>query len=385
MESKKPRKMVRFAAYAISVVFFLTMVVGVEFAATRILRLKGENPSPFLFQRSLPVQDNANQVWFDLLDPQLSHAHDPEVLARRLEDYESIPGFVVYGDRTDSSAIRIFALGGSTTGPWQKQCWPQALQDSLRDAGIRTVVFNGGVAGYSSNQELLKLVRDVLPLNPDIVLSLSGINDIGFAASVEQHPMVHPHLDKTLRTMGKPPASALLPNAYRVLSSLLRRTAEGPRVSYGPIVSTTPAEQWERNMRLMHGISREFGFPFLSFRQPTMGVGEYTPTDKEREALQELVEPKEGSQPELNYLVHVERFYQRTEDIEKRLPYVLDLVDLFREVDDVYRDPRHQNAKGAKIIAEAILKAMLDPRHPTAVVLDNQKPIVDPSNLSFEV
>ena len=223
MEAKAPRKIVKFLAYTILVMFFLVIVVGVEFAATRILRYKGESPSPFLIKRPQSVQHDVKQIWFDVLDPQLGHAYDPNVLARKLEDFESFTGFVVYGDRTDSSAIRIFALGGSTTdpifslggpstGPGYEECWPKILQDLLNDVGIPAVVFNGGVAGYSSNQELLKLVRDVLPLKPDIVLSLSGINDLGFVHSVERHPMVHPHLDKTLRTITQPSVPALLPN-----------------------------------------------------------------------------------------------------------------------------------------------------------------------------
>ena len=169
------------------IVLFITalLVVIIEAVSMAALRSRGES-RPFLLQSRetdvVQVASRADTSILSFIDPHLSHAHDPESMFALGE----LPGFAVYGDLNAprEEVIRIVALGGSTTEPSSTQCWPQKLYEELTKRGYSCLVLNGGVAGYSTNQELFKFIRDVMPLNPDIVISLSGVNDLGYGHSL---------------------------------------------------------------------------------------------------------------------------------------------------------------------------------------------------------
>ncbi len=55
--------------------------------------------------------------------------------------------------------------------------WTEWLEIILREKSYSVEVLAGGIQGYASSQELLKLIQDVLILRPDLVISFSGIND----------------------------------------------------------------------------------------------------------------------------------------------------------------------------------------------------------------
>ena len=89
-------------------------------------------------------------------------------------------GFELFGDIDNPYAVRIVALGGSTTEStlFFVKGWVQFLAEYLCRDNISAIVYGGGTSGYTSSQELLKFIRDVIPLKPDIVLSYGGGNDL---------------------------------------------------------------------------------------------------------------------------------------------------------------------------------------------------------------
>jgi hypothetical protein len=73
-------------------------------------------------------------------------------------------------------------LGGSTTSGFYQHyadgyTYPYWLNQMTSAVGVK--VINGGLGGYSSTQELLKLVTEVPRLKDhvEMVISLNGIND----------------------------------------------------------------------------------------------------------------------------------------------------------------------------------------------------------------
>jgi len=83
--------------------------------------------------------------------------------------------------------VRIVCLGGSTTygvgvvdsGDTYPAALERLLNGDLRPPGWAAVeVFNLGVGGYTSKEVLGNLERHGLPLEPDIVLIHSGVNDV---------------------------------------------------------------------------------------------------------------------------------------------------------------------------------------------------------------
>ena len=106
--------------------------------------------------------------------------------------------------REKGNAYRIVALGESTTfgctlGPEDKP-WPELLEQMIQQRlKLRrpVEVINAGVPGYTIEDNLHRLARDVLPLKPDMIITYHGYN--GF-----------PLLDESL-----PPVSGTPPPVYQ--------------------------------------------------------------------------------------------------------------------------------------------------------------------------
>ncbi|MBV8720111.1 MAG: SGNH/GDSL hydrolase family protein [Chloroflexi bacterium] len=106
--------------------------------------------------------------------------------------YALLPGFAAGGIRINSlgfrgreivmpkpgGTYRVVALGDSTTfGPREAECaYPYALADLLQARDIE--VINAGIEGYRTERAQVHLERDVLPLQPDLIIVFIGWDDL---------------------------------------------------------------------------------------------------------------------------------------------------------------------------------------------------------------
>lgn len=112
---------------------------------------------------------------------------------------------------------RIVALGASTTFGITLNAgdrpWPELLQEMINERlkpARKVEVVNAGVAGYRLEFNVHRLPKDILPLNPDLIICYHGIN--GFD-----------QLDPTIpTTLSKPPPS-FQPRPLRLLADLEHR------------------------------------------------------------------------------------------------------------------------------------------------------------------
>lgn len=81
------------------------------------------------------------------------------------------------------NTYRIVVLGESTTFgitlSAEDRPWPELLQQMIRDRlklQRAVEVINAGVPGYNLDHNLFRFAKDILPLQPDLVLSYHGIN-----------------------------------------------------------------------------------------------------------------------------------------------------------------------------------------------------------------
>lgn len=284
------------------------------------------------------------------LDPHLGYGYLSECDLKLYENEFFRDGHIQLG--TGKTTIAV--TGGSTSDVAYEDSWPRALQKLLVDQGYSTSLLIGAVSGYSSGQEVIKFIRDLLPLRPDILISFSGINDIGClqAASVN-HPMVHHHQKNLMQSLipergrwnfGKAPPS--------------KNTASG--LALGKSSDNSPAECWYTNMKILDAISKTFGASFCAFLQPVAGIGAHTLTDHESKVLQEYCQERLP----FDYKKAMLEFYT---EAQTKASYssglVIDLVDIFSEHEKVYADVRHPNGVGNRIIADHIfdhLKPLLD-------------------------
>lgn len=335
----------------------------VESGSRLVLNSKGLKTYPLVYNRSKKSSrfDLAYQQGFqgDLvvsdIDPHLGFSHDKD----RHGLMDEFSGFVRYGNGNleDPKTRVVVALGGSTTDsltplylgdnradPNDPYNWPRSLQKLLVQSGFEAVVFNGGVAGYSSNQQLIKLIRDALPLEPDLILTLEGVNEMGFAHSVPAHPMVHPYQLNLFSALSQPMESAILPNMVGLVVSYRRDPARSiSGASWGIPQNTTPWDQWLKNSRLARAICDEFDIEYLIGLQPILGYGNYSASDVEIGWLKSKG-PK--------YRTDLTEFYDHATQQCEQLEYLLDMTNVFSDLEGVYLDARHQNQLGVDRLAE---------------------------------
>lgn len=327
-----------------SAALFVTVIaslVAIEFASRFLLQRYAQKKKPLFLNRVQYAPRAANEKEFPQMDPHLG--------------YNNSPTFTSYGPAAPGG-LRIVALGGSTTDPFvQPKNWPRALQTLTSQRGFSVQVFNGGVGGYSSNQELLKCVRDAFPLKPHIIIGLHGINDLGLF-SVENHKMVHTHQTRLFDSFIDP-VDFVFPNTMGLTRFALGKVFKisPPKLTLGNSDHSTPVERWQKNIRLMHSMAGELGIAYLSFLQPTVGVGSYTPDDREKAMFEEM---HTRWQSPGGYIGSLESFFPQAKTMCKELEFCTDITEIFKGRTSMYDDPRHPTPTGYEIIAQKMLRVI---------------------------
>jgi len=181
---------------------------------------------------------------------------------------------------------RIVALGGSTTfdGPSNKQTWPALLEEKLNRvyarSGYRIEVFNMGVDMASSPTSLINLAFLGTQFQPDLVISYDGVNDsvflCGFEGIAPDYRNAMDKYDDGFRTLqSRLPKWAFQSYLVTVFSlkcdRLSRKKPDVVSQVHSSKLSklkrsTNPIEgvqYFERNLKVMRGISTEYGAKFL--------------------------------------------------------------------------------------------------------------------------
>jgi lysophospholipase L1-like esterase len=310
--------------------------------------------------RKETVVDKRLSQGLNVLDPQLGYARppggDPSEPAWRW------PGFRTSGDESNNAALRVVVLGGSTSDPYYEDewgVWSETLFKSLNEGAAQpAIVYNGAVSGYSTNQELLKLIRDVPALAPDILISLSGVNDLGFSHSLRDHPMVSPYQLVTLKALadkGHQP-SRFMPNLVAAIKS---GGQEGTQlaVTTGSPYATTDADMWRRNIELMNAVSQQMGGRFHVFLQPAMGIDpDYAPAQPEADLYSTMLQSKP------DYAEKASAFYTAARRHCTELTYCTDISDVFAGRTGLYHDPRHPNHRGNELIGDRVFETIFATR-----------------------
>jgi hypothetical protein len=259
-------------------------------------------------------------------------------------------------------------LGGSTTDGTVRnfsgyKAWPYFVAiDPHAFPGFSVV--NEGVAGYGSSQDLIKFVRDGLPMKPKIVVSFNGINenysgDAWYANFPYAPASESTYLSAKVRTHTT--QNLLMPKINLVVENILNRLAPSGRsasaeqmISYLRSThlfydySAVPAEDvWLQNMQTLNSIVTGYGGQYFVFIQPTLGLVSAPPKAGSPDAR--MLEGVDKF-----YLEKINAFYLRLRRRCAGLDFCTDLSELLRDSGDLYHDPRHPNPKGNRLIAERI-------------------------------
>lgn len=236
-------------------------------------------------------------------------------------------GVRVFGDVSSAKHV-IAILGGSTSDPcvYPWKSWGECLWEYNPE---ELAVIVGAVAGYSSAQEVIKLIRDILPMHPNLIISYSGVNDLkdDFAYVNSYQKVLFEKLNKMK------------------LKDLYGDSVIGSKVCYGVKSEAEYSERWITNQRMMHAIAQEFEISYIAFFQPAL----YTKRRGEKdEALWGHM--RKSLVPEWEKYTQAVCCW-----IEKeKKDYVVDATHWLDEYDGLFYDRAHMEEQGNQYIAEKI-------------------------------
>lgn len=242
--------------------------------------------------------------------------------------------YTIIGDESKTKIV-IYGNSSSDIGVAGIKNWIEYLDDYLREHGLKTQIWGGGVAGYHSGQELLKCIRDINIINPTIIISMTGINDVeGFSTRMEKTSLLHKYQNRMwnyiLENQGVP-------------DSIDMRNIK--KVSNGLVQVEGNAEVFINNARKMNAICNEYRVKFLTVLQPMIG---YSCVEKELDVLLEKAGIKEA------LYNNTERFSKSVSMHLERELWYKDMSQLFLLEENCFFDWCHYSEKGSKILGNII-------------------------------
>ncbi|MDR1925828.1 MAG: SGNH/GDSL hydrolase family protein [Planctomycetaceae bacterium] len=279
----------------------------------------------------------------------------------------------------------IVTLGGSTTDPFLPRVvkgadgnytivangtWSEELTRTMDNKNIRGTVFCCGTGGYETSQDLLKLLRDVLEIKPDIVISYGGVNDL---CRRRDHKMYNWFADRKNKRdaagITTLPRSFLFPNLVRyiyIYTHTHTQASSLPKDFYFGVKSDmNEAEYMIRNWKIMQAICDLHGINFYGVLQPCVGSTERTQND-------EAFVSKKWKE---DYL-HNDELWQNCFDVTvknyalakpevAKYDFLYDFTGIFdeRDLDVIYPfefDMCHVSQEGNRIVAENMFKMLFE-------------------------
>lgn len=249
------------------------------------------------------------------------------------------PGFVVFGDR--EAEYTIVTLGGSATdATWEAfKSWSEFLSDKLEEKNISARVLCGGVIGQKSTQELLKLIRDVIPLRPDMVIAYDGFNDVNRDHFDGPFPFLHTY-------------------QKQIMSAICQTKREGLCVNVkGYTLGIDSKESayvtWKNSVKMMHVLCEEYGIKFISVLQPSLynQIGNFGRQEWEIWLHNTMSD---------EYKQSFESFFEEKDYDTWQPEYIKDLRNIFRGLDGIFYDHCHVKEEGNRIIADKMFEFVME-------------------------
>lgn len=249
---------------------------------------------------------------------------------------QQMPGYYIYGDNGDLQK-KIVLLGNSATDPlfYPQKSWPEMLWEQCKQYKKNIIIYNGAITDYNSSNEVIKMLRDVLLIAPDIVVSYGGFID--FRQYVPNYPYLNLNLMRTSRQW---------------------EDKSGKEVIYGIKDTRSAYERWLDNEKIMHQICEMHGISFYGVLQPWIG----SECDNACEKL--LIWSSHYWQvafPQFEALVdNAKEFKQKIQSDVRENKWLYDFTDIFSGIADseIYFDSIHVNERGNAIVAECFAKIL---------------------------
>ena len=243
------------------------------------------------------------------------------------------------------SGPRVLITGGSTSDIYYDGSWVRPFSRHIFYQA--SDIYSCACVGYSTSQELARLLECIDLLRPHYVLSLSGINDFGLLQSHNRRcPYIHPYQFRLYAALSSSTNTPSL-DANAETSQIGDRSI----VALAHNLGNDGYHSWHTNITLMHELCNINHSQFFAFLQPCLG---YPPNDPVKNSIEGFyLHALAEKQPW--YLSAMKSFYDKATEFCKSSPFAFDLTScLGSKVDNLFADTRHLNVLGNCILAEQI-------------------------------
>lgn len=308
------------------------------------------------------MNSSATKIKISGLDPNIGFCHLDSKSWSLEGDEEYVDG-IVRLKKSNNNKNTIVVSGGSTSDIAYNGSWLRFFNQLLLESKFDYSLYSVGVSGYSSNQELFKLIRDVVPLNPSIYISLSGVNDLGFIQSIDSmHPYMHHYTAKVFNKLNfqknKNLFKKIVQTRHEKDNFIEEYKRNNNNLCLGLCYNIEDYELWFKNIKHMFAICKSEDIDFVGILQPIYGFGNYNKNEKEVKAFREFCE-KFFEMKNINYDDLLQNFYINAKILCNKFDFLLDFTDIFNDEHEVFEDPRHLNQKGNKILAKRIFDTIV--------------------------
>lgn len=248
------------------------------------------------------------------------------------------PGIYIYGENQKND-FKIAVLGASTTDSKldpKIRSWVEIMYDQYCQAGI--TIYNGAVGGYYSGQELIKLVRDMMQLSPDMIIVYDGCSD-----------MIQGIFNKKFKYL-----SDLVSFAGERIAPYGSAVHVDHKIWMGISRNNETIENWLQNINYMYAIANSKHIKFFSFIEPMLF------TKKNLDLHSKSIWKTMMFHVHNDKIIKLAHQYrEKAADFEKEYSYIYNLTGIFDD-EDVYMDIEHVYENGNEIIAAHIWNVIKD-------------------------
>lgn len=245
-------------------------------------------------------------------------------------------GFEMIGSNSDS-AYRVVVLGGSTSDEYYSfgDSWITCLNDKLKDE-YNIVFFNGATRAYSVQQQLLKLIRDVPVLKPDLVICVPGTINVLYQF-MKDHPFIMKMVEKRSKGM------------VSLYEDSIGKTI---KMKYGTIDNSDQFEMMERCFNMMNAICSAIGTRFICVPFPYISRKKVLTKYESLYCYEDFCTQDRSS---MRY--ELPAFFEK---LDKKYLFFYNITDLFDNKPGIYVDRSHVIPEGDLLFADNIRRILLD-------------------------
>ncbi|MCR8538807.1 MAG: hypothetical protein JJ848_000430 [Prochlorococcus marinus CUG1439] len=167
----------------INVLVFTTLIFAIEILLGICILIRNYNKERNIIPGKLQFQISGTTGHKRILDNKSKLLLSKYKIYDEINDQRSIKSFKKSNSKKN---IKLLTLGGSTSDPLGFMYsgidgnWTLQLGKLFLKKNISSEIHNYAQGGFNSSQELISFIKSSKIVNPDIILSLSGINEYYF-------------------------------------------------------------------------------------------------------------------------------------------------------------------------------------------------------------